>query len=204
MSASSALPFGLAGATLLELTRRDRIQHENDAWTLHDNTPSGHPPLDAALERMAEASEPKGTMHWLRHLDEAGDGLKTMLLQGLVERGILKEEEHRFLWIIPYERYPTEDAAPERRLREQIRRVILEEEEPDERTLALLALMQACNLIGEVFDSEEQNEHRERLDALTKDDHVAAAVSDATEEAVAALIAATSAASAAATTTATS
>ena len=199
---TTALPFGLAAAALLTLASRDRLRHADETWTVADGTPTGDAALDPSLSAMAAEENPRGTMHWLRTLPGAGeDDLKTRLLRQLTEKGVLEEEAHRFLWVIPYTRYPTENPVPERRVRERVRQVVLEGRAPDEQTLALIALMDACNLTGEVFTSEEQTEAADRLDALTKEHRVARAVTAVTDETVAAVLVATTAATTAATTT---
>jgi len=203
----AALPFGLAAAVLLTLAARGRIRHEDDLWTVADDTPTGDPALDPALRAMAASGDdPRGTMHWLRALpgvttDDEGDenGLRDRMLRHLTAEGVLEEKEHRFLGVYPYQRYPTVDPDPEQRVRAQVRRVVLEGEEPDDRALALIALMEACGLTHDVFDAKERDDAGERLDELTEDARVARAVSSVNEETTAAVLTATSAATAAAT-----
>ena len=197
---TTELPFGLAASVLLTLAARERVRHEDDLWKVSDDTPTGDPALDPALHAMAASDEPRGTMHWLRTLPDAGDeDLKNRLLHHLVEKGVLEKKEKHFLGVFSYHRYPTEDPDPERRVREQVRRVVLEEESPDDRTLALIALMDACNLTDEVFDADERKEARDRLDELTEEQRVAHAVSAVADETAAAVLTATTAATVAAT-----
>jgi hypothetical protein len=84
-------------------------------------------------------------------------------------------------------------------VRAQVRRVVLEGGKPDERALALIALMEACGLTHDVFDAKERDDAGERLDELTEDARVARAVSSVNAETIAAVLTATSAATAAAT-----
>lgn len=200
----AALPAGLAAAVLLALTARARIRHEDDVWSVTDDTPTGDPVLDPALRAMADEETPRGTMHWLRALPKAGeedgeDDLKTRLLHYLTEEGVLKNEEHEFLGVFTYHRYPTEDPDPEQRVRKRVRRAVLEEETPSDRLPALIALMDACNLTDEVFTAKEQSEAADRLRSLTEEQRVARAVASVPEETTAAVLAATTAATTAAT-----
>jgi hypothetical protein len=200
---TSALPFGLTASVLLTLAAHDRLRHAGDLWHVIDDTPTGDPALDPALQAMAADDEPRGTMHWLRALTEAGEGedLKHRLLHHLTGEGILKEEEHQFLGIYTYHRYPTEDPDPERRVRKRVREVVLEGKEPGDRILAIIALMDACNLTDEVFTAKERDEHAARLDDLTERERVARALATLDEETTAAVLTATSAATTAATST---
>lgn len=200
---TSALPFGLTAGVLLTLAAHDRLRHTGDLWYVTDDTPTGDPALDPALQAMAAADEPHGTMHWLRALTEAGEGedLKHRLLHHLTDEGILEEEEYGVPGIYTYHRYPTEDPDPERRVRKRVRQVVLEGEAPDDRILAIIALMDACNLTDEVFTAKEQDEHVARLDDLTERERVARALSAIDEETTAAVLTATSAATTSATST---
>jgi hypothetical protein len=200
---TSALPFGLTAGVLLTLAAYDRLRHENNLWYVSDEAPTGDPALDPALEAIAADDEPRGTMHWLRALTEAGEGedLKHRLLHHLTGEGILKKEEHRFLGVYPYHRYPTEDPDPERRVRKRVREVVLEGAEPDDRILAIIALMDACNLSDKVFTAKERDEHAGRLDDLTEHGRVARALAAIDAETTAAVLTATSAATAEATST---
>jgi hypothetical protein len=211
----AALPFGLAAAVLLTLAARERIRHDDDLWTVADETPTGDPALDPALRAMAASgNEPRGTMHWLRALpgvtadgengtengnESDEDGLRDHMLHHLTDEGVLEEETHRFLGVYPYRRYPTVDPDPEQRVRAHVRRVVLEGEKPDDRALVLIALMNACGLTHDVFDAKERDEAGDRLDELTEDARVARAVSSVDDETTAAVLTATSAATAAAT-----
>jgi hypothetical protein len=207
----AALPFGLAAAVLLTLAARGRIRHENDLWTVVDDTPTGDPALDSPLRAMADEDEPRGTMHWLRTLpsvtaadegDEDGgneDGLRDHMLRRLTDEGVLEKEDHRFLGVYSYQRYPTVDPDPEQRVRAHIRQVVLEGEAPDDRALALIALMDACGLTHDVFEDEERDAAADRLDELTEDARMGRTVSSVDAETTAAVLTATSAATAAAT-----
>ena len=196
---ATALPFGLAAAALLTLAGRDRLRHADEVWTVVDDTPTGDSTLDPLLQVIGD-EEPRGTMYWLRTLPEVGEApLKDRLLRRLTEEGVLEEKQHRFLGVFSYRRYPTENPNPERRVRDHVRQVVLEGRSPDDRTLALIALMDACNLTDEVFTAQEQDDARSRLDELTKENRVAQAVKTVDDETTAAILAATTAATTAAT-----
>lgn len=110
-AASASLEYGLAGAVLMDLVIGGRLGVEDDSLAVVDGAPTGDGVLDGALARIEASRKPRDAQHWVGKL--GGDGLKEPLLAGLVERGVLSQEERMVLWIIPLTRYPPQDSVPE-------------------------------------------------------------------------------------------
>lgn len=208
-SASESLDYGLAGAILLSLTVRDRLGMEGGKIIVSNPSPTGDGVLDDALERIRE-SRPRNPDHWVGRFGRMG--LKNQLLDRLVDSGALRREEHKVLWFIPVDRYPAADAGPEREVRRKVRAAALGGEAPDPRSAALLSLIQACNLVDEVFAPDEGAKVWQTLDEISEGGLIGRVVSDAvtqvqtaTQAAVmTSVLAATTASAAACSTTSTS
>jgi Golgi phosphoprotein 3 len=176
-SAAMALPYGLAGAVLLELSLRDSIVLQDGKFTVRNPAPTGDDILDEALAKMRASGKSHKPSYWVSKLK----GLRKMkdrLLDRLVGRGILRREEHKVLWVFPANRYPTLSGAAEMKRRDQIRSAVLHGEEPDERTFILISLVNACSLVNEIFSKEERKAARERIKIIIKGEAVGKAVSD--------------------------
>jgi hypothetical protein len=76
---------------------------------------------------------------------------------------VLERRDGRLFWLFPTPSYPQADGTVERQARERIRPAVLDEETPDERTAALIALVQAANLLDEIFAPDEREEARRRI-----------------------------------------
>ena len=176
-AASDSLNYGLAGAVLMEFVLKDRLRTENEKLFVADGSRTGDSVLDGALEDIETSRKPRDPEYWVGRWGERH--LKDELLGRLVERGILKEEEHRVLWIFSQSRYPEQDVAPEKELRQRIRAVVLEKQEPEARIAALICLIKACDLAGEIFAPHESESARKRLEEIAEGDLVSNAVSDA-------------------------
>ncbi len=189
--ASLALKYGLGGAILAELLLLNRLRlEEKDRVALVDDSPTGDDVLDEALTAIAKRQKPRSLRDWVR--DFGGGRLQKVqdrLTRRLVDRGILREEEGRFLWVFPTHHFPTVDPTPEQRLRDRIHGVILYGSTPDERTLILLSLLKASKLVDEVFPPEQRKEAGQRIQALAKDVAAGPAVAKAIAATQAALIA---------------
>ncbi len=188
-AASTALPYGVAGALVLELALRERVRLDEDELAVLDAAPTGAPALDHALQQIEASDEPRNTKHWVQVLGGDFSTIKDLLLAELVERGILKEEERRFLWIVPYTRHPEAQGGAEDRVRRALHDVVLGEHVPDEHMAALISLVHACDLTAEVFGEDEEAARR-RIDEIVEGEHVGRTVSAVVEEAQAAVMAA--------------
>jgi golgi phosphoprotein 3 len=186
------LPYGLGGALLMDLALRERIDSVDEQVLLSDPSPTGDALLDATLETIHSSRKPHNAKHWVKTLG-GQKGLQEQLAHRLVARGILREQEHTFLWAFHSQRYPTSNPVPEATVRNRIRAVVLADAEPDSRTLLLLSLINACNLTDTVFTREEQKQATRRIKELVEGEQFGTAVGRAVTEVTAAIVAAVSA-----------
>ncbi len=197
-SASTALPYALAGAVLLELFFRKHISMEKQKVRLLDAKGTGELVLDRTLRLIQESSKQRDVKHWVNRIQRNMKNLKRDITKNLVQKGILRQEGRRILWVFEVKRYPTRDAVPEMEIKQHIRSIVVYGHPPSEEDIALLSLVQACGLVGEIFPKEERKQAKQRLKELTRDEVVGKAVSKTVAEINAAVTAAVVAATAAA------
>ncbi|HLT18188.1 MAG TPA: GPP34 family phosphoprotein [Thermomicrobiales bacterium] len=200
---ATAFPYGLGGALLIDLARQGRIDTVDDKIVVTDPTPTGDDVLDEALQTIQASKKPRDARHWVGKLG-GRKGLKEQLARRLVERGILREEEHKFLWIFQSPRFPTSDPGPEASLRGQIRDVVLAGIQPDERLLLLLSLIKATDLTNQIFERGERRQAKRRIKELVEGEEFGRAVGKAVADATTAVVIAASAAAITASTAASS
>jgi len=176
-SSAVALPYGLNGALIMELSLRGRVVVKEDVLVELSTEPTGDDILDEALKTLEDCEREKSAEFWIARPDALVEGLKLRLLDRLVERGILKREERRFLWLIPYSRFPELDKRPERDLRQHIQDVVLHGADADEPTALLLSLVNACGLASEVFPDEDPAEIKEKIKAYSHGTQIGEAIS---------------------------
>lgn len=168
----------LAGAALMDLALRDRIDTDLERLTVIDPAPLGDDILDDALRRLAAAENvtvPDAVEALATHADPYCD----QALARLVAGGILREDNGRFLWMFRRRRYPVVDDGEQREVRERLRRVVLTDEIPDPRDVVMICLVDACGLFGHVLDAEEQGSARPRIEQLRRMDLIGQAVGTA-------------------------
>ncbi len=178
-SDSIILRFVLAGAILDDLVLRKEIEIQDGkvvAWT---GEPVGDPILDPAIERLTRKNKVKKLSYWIQQLAKDYRDMRTILLKKMVALGALREELHYFLWVFPYDRYPTDNTRIEDRIRDRIRDSLFGRDPISARDAVILSLIYASRLEAEVFGQESAREARERIATLRKQYGIGSAVTNA-------------------------
>lgn len=191
-SASTALPYGLAGAVLLELFFDGKITHQDKKIKVIDQNLIDDIVLNEALSLMKNSSKDHNPKYWVQKINSKVKKLKQRVIDKLVEQQILNREGHKILWFFNIDRYPTLDVVPEMEIRNKIRNIVLNDYKPTEREIALLSLMKACSLINEVFQRGERKIAKKKIKKLIENQKmskdVSSAVTDITQEITAAVV----------------
>lgn len=208
--AAIGLDYGLAGAIVMELALRGRID-VNDEKVSTIGPVTDDALLDDALRTIA-TTPGKDLSHWVWHLSRDLGGLRQRLLDRLVARGTLEKRERRVLLLFHQNVYPERDARVEHDIRTRVDDALLQGQSPDAQTACLIHLAAACRITDAIYPRDQHQAIKARIDALgdagiAGADAVAGLVAQAETQAVtaatmAAITAATVAATSAATTAA--
>ena len=171
--------YALAGAALCDLFHLGRIDTDPAALTVLSTAPTGDPILDEVLKVLAAARTPEPVGSWLGVLAQRSAWLEAAADDRLVERGILRRQENKVLWVFGVRRYPTVDNHERIEVRTRLRALILGDDLPDPRDATLLSLLCACQLAAVIFRGPEYNARADRLTSLAKLDLVGREVSRA-------------------------
>lgn len=179
--ASLHLRYGLQGAIFSELVLRGRLGVDDKGKVVvRDETPTGDEVLDETLAAVVKRGKPRSLKDWITSTAKTGGkGAQARLARRLVERGVLREEEGRFLWVFPTQHFPSIDPGPESDVRDRVYKAVIYGGTPDERTLILLSLIKASNLIKEVFRDEDRKTAKARIDELARGEVAGQAVAKA-------------------------
>jgi hypothetical protein len=192
---SDRIEPAIGGALLAELALMERIgiTPHSAGWrrrarvTITDLTPTDDSELDAALTKAA-ASEGKRVKDLISKLSgrRIAKGLERRLLERLVNSGVLDRTRGKVLGIFPRTTWPIRNPVPEEEVRERVHSALVARLTPTERTVAVIALMQATGLLGKVVRTEDKQALKARAKELTTGDWVAKAVKEAIDEMAAA------------------
>jgi golgi phosphoprotein 3 len=176
----NALGFGLAGATILELSLAGCVDTDLHHLTVVDTAATTDELLKPWLSLFQVAPEPKSVMFWLRELALRREDIHQAAIDRLIGRGILRRDEQRLLWVFKVRRYPTVDGTERIEVRTRLRGLILSRELPAPRDAILLSLIHGCGLSKYLFADLDLDTQKERLEVLARTDLVGREVSAAT------------------------
>jgi Golgi phosphoprotein 3 len=176
------LHTALAGSALMELALLGRIDTDLAELTLIDATPTGEPVLDGPLARIAAVPGGHSTADWLDQLRVQGQEIRTAAIARLIERGILRQQDGRVLWVFESRRYPLVDGRQQQEVKLRIAQLLLSDDIPDPRDTMIVALAEACGLLRRVFSDEELRRSRDRIRQIIRLDLIGRTVSTAVED----------------------
>ena len=177
-----ALDQALAGAALLELAFQNRIDTDLTHLTLVSDQPTGDRMLDSSLRAVTAAKDKKDAKHWVGVISADGEKIRDGALVKLVEKGVLKKEEKKFLWVIPGRRYPMIQNQEEEEVRKRIRHVVVDGAIPSPRDVVIISLASACQLLRTVFSDADLLKYSPRIAEVAKMDLIGRAVSKSVAE----------------------
>ena len=178
----SVFAIVMSGAALMDLALHNRIDTDLEKMTVVDRTPLGDDILDDALAGLGRKNANLGILDALYDVAVNAEDYRARALKRLIERGILKEENGRHLWVFRTRRYPVIDDSEQQEVRARMRQLLLTDEIPDPRDVVLVCLIDACALAGFVLSAAELDAAAARVEQLRKLDLIGQAVTKAASE----------------------
>ena len=149
------LACGVAGAALLDLALRGRIDSDLHALWVVNPTPTGDPILDDVLAEVAAATGRQSARAWTQRLAIRSAALRARALQQLCERGILRSQEAGFVWGLAERRYPLVAGQERPEAKRRILTLLFNDDIPDAADVALTALADACKVFERILSPSE-------------------------------------------------
>jgi golgi phosphoprotein 3 len=178
----SAADVVLAGAALMELALDNRVDSDLEHLILVDRTPTGDDILDDVLDRLGQAGAGLSVAAALELITANAEKYQQRALKRLVAKGILREEDGRFLWVFHTRRYPVVDDREQREVKARLHQILLTDEIPDPRDVVLICLIDACGLLDLVLRPDEIARTKIRVEQLSRLDLIGQAVTKAVAE----------------------
>ncbi len=156
----------LAGAILAELAFLGKLCiTEKLRLVPCDTTQTGDRILDGILEQIQSNDKARKASYWISRLGEEPKKLWQSVGEDLVEKNVLAQEEKRF-----FRQSPATEAAPvlldKFQMKNRLRASILATGEGDARSLALLKILLASDLLGLIFTLDEIETAKMAIDKL--------------------------------------
>ena len=166
-----SLSYSLIGALLCELSFVGKIDTDTDKLMVIDTEPTGNKVLDSILTILSENTEKLPVSYWLKILLSNASATEDMVLEQLINKGILKKIDEKIFWVFHSRRYPIIDDKEIKSVEERIKHLVLNETElPDPREAVLVSLIQASNLFETILSPKELKRAEKRIQSLSKID----------------------------------
>ena len=158
--------YALAAAVLFDLALAGKIDTDTEEVMIVNREPTGVAFLDRLLEVMAQKTGLKSVQHWIEELVRRREDLEGEALASLMERGILRNEKTKKLWIIDVERFPLINVMEQEFVKRRLERAVLTDAIPPARDIMLVSLADACGLLEQVMSLGALTLRRERIQTL--------------------------------------
>ncbi|MDD4734894.1 MAG: GPP34 family phosphoprotein [Kiritimatiellae bacterium] len=163
----------LVGAVLGELSFLSKIDSDAEFIYILNTEPTGRPIIDLVLEQLAALDGVKiPSANCIGSIFFSAAPLEEMVRTQLIEKGILKEEKGRILWVFPTRRYPIIDNREIKDVETRLREILLSDDIPDPRDTVLIGLAELCGLIEQILSPKEYQRCGERIALLSRMDLV--------------------------------
>jgi hypothetical protein len=177
-----------AGAALLaELLLRNRLRSVDNPRgaeaprlvEVADSSSSGDELLDECLRKVCDAKRRSSLTTWVQTFARL-KRLHARIAARLVQKGVLKAEEIRFLGLFKQQVYPEFDPRWEREIVARLGRAIDSDVPLDDgRTAVLLAIAHPAGLLVNHFDKPKLKARKARIEAIGRGEAVGQATSEA-------------------------
>lgn len=171
--------YALVGAVFFDLALARKIDTDTEEIQIVDPTPTGNPTLDRMLARMAARPDLRTVREWIEEMFLRRDDLEGEALRSLIERGVLRHEHSKLLWVIDVERFPMVDNKPVQHVKLRLANAILTDAIPDTRDIMLVSIAEQCGLLGYVLSDTELDNRKERVQALSQVETISRKVTEA-------------------------
>ena len=155
--------YALAGGVLAELALLGRVDTDMQRLFVVDTTPTGNPTLDPVLHRLRTAPAAASSRQWIEAVAAEAPALREALFARLVQAGVLRREDSRFLWMLQERRYPTVSGKEEREVKGRLLGVLFDDDIPEPRDVLLIGLCDAANLLSLVLSEAELEKAAPRI-----------------------------------------
>lgn len=164
------LNCGIAGAALMDLALRGRIDSDLDGVFAVDVTPTGNGALDQALADITREPRRLGAQHWITQLSHTAPAMRRAALSNLCARGVLRQSDHAFLWVLKERRYPIVEGQERPEAKKRILALLYNDDIPTPADAALTSLADASFVFERLLTPKELERVRPRIRQIARID----------------------------------
>lgn len=153
-AAEHSIDQGLVAILILELSLIKRVGFEGDKIIIKDATGTGNKVLDGVLKALGGGG--KSMADTVRDITPLFETIQDDIIEMLVQRGILKVESTKLLWIPVSERMDNANYAFEQEIRDTLMAVVNKGQKPTAAIVILMSMIANCKMLEEVFREKDE------------------------------------------------
>ena len=156
-STADPIKPGLGGAILAELVLSGKIQtSKNHRLVLVDHSQTDIKILNDALHILEGSEKERKIGYWINALSPSKDKNYKQIIEGLIQKGIVTQDDDRLVWVSPSPLQSDSKASAKFWVNRRLRNIVLAGTESQPRDIVLLSLLRACGLLYLVFLRDER------------------------------------------------
>lgn len=153
-AAEHSIDHGLLAIVILELSLIKRIGFDEGKIIVKDSTGTGNKVLDSVLQAIGGGGDT--VVNTITKLAPQFENVQDDVIELLVQRGILKVESTKLLWIPVSERMDNANYAFEQEIRDTLKAVVQKGHSPSVAIVILMSMINNCKILGEVFREKDE------------------------------------------------
>ena len=152
-AAEKTIVPGVISACILELYLLNKIKLDGGNISVTDTIGTGNGILDNILKKLQTGPS---LIDQIKALSNKFKDIQEDLNALLVQRGILKKEETKLLWIPLSDRMDNTNYAFEQEIRNNLKAIVFKSAKPSAAFTILYSIIDDCNLLSEVFKDKDE------------------------------------------------
>ena len=178
INASATLNMTLTGTVFVELMKRNLIFIKKGFIHVASSGITNDEIYEFFLKPVRVRKRGRKIRAWISWFSARGRKIQKLFIRNLVQKGILKLEEKRFLFI-PYSKICLSDSELVEDIRKEIEIALLNANQPTEESVILAMMVAKTNLMRRVFPARLQRREANRNLKKLPETQVSKAVQDA-------------------------
>ncbi len=170
------LNCAIAGAALMDLALRGRIDSDLDGVFAVNDTPTGDPALDEALADIANEPRRLGARDWITRLSRDAPAMRRAALSRLCAQGVLRRSDYAFFWALHERRYPVVEGQERPEAKKRILALLYNDDIPAPTDVALTSLADASFVFERILTPKELERVRPRIRQIARMDLIGAEI----------------------------
>ena len=155
--------YAMSGAVLMELAEAGRIDSDLEELYAISDEPIGQRVADTVLAEISRHPERQSIRYWLEYVSERVDLIRDEAIGGLIKKGVIEQQDTRFLWVFRSRRYPVVDGRVEKEAKRRMQDLLFSDNFPSPRDVILLCLAHATGILNTLLPADQLETVADRI-----------------------------------------